>query len=168
MLPIHTLNQLNAAAFIHELGGIYEHSPWVAGRTAAHRPFANREALVRTMRATVDQAGMDEKIRLIRAHPDLGGKLARAGALTPESTREQAGLGLDRLSDAEYARLSALNTAYTAKFGFPFVICARLTTRADMMQAFEKRLAHDRDAEIAEALDQIHHIARLRLEDRIV
>jgi 2-oxo-4-hydroxy-4-carboxy-5-ureidoimidazoline decarboxylase len=106
-------------------------------------------------------------LALILAHPDLAGRLARAGALTAESTREQAGLGLDRLSEELYDRITSLNAAYRARFGFPFIICARMTTLEGMLEAFETRLHHDRETEIREALRQIHFIAGLRLADKI-
>lgn len=167
MPSIDQLNSLPADAFVEMLGGVYEHSPWVAERALHARPFVDRESLVAVFRATVEAAGTEEKLALIRAHPDLAGKLARAGALTAESTREQAGLGLDRLSDEEYERFSDLNARYRERFGFPFIICARRTTRAGVLEAFETRLGHDVATEVEEALEQIHHIARLRLEDRI-
>ena len=119
------------------------------------------------MREAVENAGDSAKLALIRAHPDLAGKLARAGALSAESTREQAGLGLDRLSDDEFERFSDLNTRYRERFGFPFVICARLTDKPGILAAFARRVEHDAAEEIAEALRQIHHIARLRLDDLV-
>eukprot|EP00903_Cladosiphon_okamuranus_P003567 g3565.t1 len=119
------------------------------------------------MRRTVDASGASEKLQLIRSHPDLGGKLARAGALTEESTREQAGLGLDRLSDAEFTEFDRLNHEYRARFDFPFIICARLTTKSGVLEAFRKRLANSTAQEVAEALRQIHEIARLRIGDLV-
>ena len=166
-LTVDALNAMPKAEFVACLGGIYEHSPWVAEQTTGERPFSSREHLADRMRATVERAGDSAKLALIRAHPDLAGKLARAGALGDESTREQAGLGLDRLSDAEFDRFSDLNTRYRERFGFPFVICVRLTDKPGILAAFGRRLEHDPAAEIAEALQQIHHIARLRLEDLV-
>ena len=155
------------AEFVACLGGIYEHSPWVAEQAAGERPFSSREHLADRMRSAVETASVTAKLALIRAHPDLAGKLARAGALSPESTREQAGLGLDRLSDAEFERFSDLNRRYRERFGFPFVVCVRLTDKPGILAAFERRLEHDIAAEMTEALRQIHHIARLRLEDLV-
>ena len=155
------------AEFVACLGGIYEHSPWVAEQAAGERPFSSREHLADRMRAAVETASVTAKLALIRAHPDLAGKLARAGALSPESTREQAGLGLDRLSDSEFERFSDLNRRYRERFGFPFVVCVRLTDKPGILAAFERRLEHDTAAEMTEALRQIHHIARLRLEDLV-
>ncbi len=167
MTDLENLNRIEPGEFIDLLGGVYEHSPWVAERATASRPFSSRDELLARLSDVVETASDEEKLTLIRAHPDLAGKLARAGALTPESVREQAGLGLDRLGDEEYDRFSRLNTAYRERFGFPFIICARLSTRPGVLQAFETRLTHDRETEIAEALRQIHLIARLRVEDLV-
>lgn len=151
--------------FVAGLGPIYEHSPWVAERVADERPFTDAEHLAGRMRGIVDAAADAAKLALIRAHPDLAGKLARAGALAEASAREQAGAGLDRLSEEEYATFTDLNERYRQRFGFPFVICVRLTDKAGILTAFRQRLEHDPAAEIAAALEQIHHIARLRLEE---
>jgi 2-oxo-4-hydroxy-4-carboxy-5-ureidoimidazoline decarboxylase len=166
-LTVDALNAMPKAEFVACLGGIYEHSPWVAEQTAGERPFSGKEHLADRMRAVVEMASESTKLALIRAHPDLADKLARAGALSAESTREQAGLGLDRLSDAEFERFSDLNRRYRERFGFPFVICVRMTDKPGILAAFERRLEHDAAAEMAEALRQIHHIARLRLEDLV-
>ena len=166
-LTVDALNAMPKADFIACLGRIYEHSPWVAEQTADERPFSGKEHLADRMREAVENAGDSAKLALIRAHPDLAGKLARAGALSAESTREQAGLGLDRLSDDEFERFSDLNTRYRERFGFPFVICARLTDKPGILAAFARRVEHDAAEEIAEALRQIHHIARLRLDDLV-
>jgi 2-oxo-4-hydroxy-4-carboxy-5-ureidoimidazoline decarboxylase len=163
-----SLSQLNAAPdeeFVATLGGIYEHSDWVPQRVLGGRPFDDAENLRLAMRQAVESATAEEKLALIQAHPDLAGKLARAGGLTDASTQEQAGLGLDRLSDAEYEIFSSRNDSYREKFGFPFIICARLTTKQGVLDAFEARLGNSREAEISEALRQIHEIARLRLGD---
>ena len=165
MISLAQLNAMPDGEFVSVLGGIYEHSDWVPKRVVQQRPFPDPVSLKQAMSQAVDQASDEEKLTLIRAHPDLAGKLARAGALTEESTREQAGLGLDRLSDVEYEAFSVKNESYRQKFGFPFIICARLTTKQGVLDAFEKRLKNTREEEISEALFQIHQIARLRLED---
>jgi 2-oxo-4-hydroxy-4-carboxy-5-ureidoimidazoline decarboxylase len=165
-MHLETLNRISAQDFVRELGGIYEHSPWVAAEAAAMRPFAHSNALADAMRGIVDAADDSRKLDLIKAHPDLGGKFARAGSLTPESSREQAGLGLDRLDDAEFERFSDLNRRYRERFGFPFIICARLTTRDGVLAAFQARLGNDPSGEMAEALRQIHLIAGLRIGDK--
>ena len=167
MTPLSQLNQLEPANFIDLLGGVYEHSEWVAQTVSSQGPFADRAALITAMRETVDSASDEEKLTLIRAHPDLAGKLARAGNLTADSTREQAGLGLDRLSDSEFDQFADLNARYRERFDFPFIICARLTTKAGVLDAFHSRLENSPAQEIAEAVNQIHEIARLRIEDLI-
>jgi 2-oxo-4-hydroxy-4-carboxy-5-ureidoimidazoline decarboxylase len=165
-----SLTQLNAASdadFVTTLGGIYEHSDWIPRSLAGKRPFPDTESLRLAMRGAVENATEAEKLVLIRAHPDLAGKLAKAGKLTAESTREQAGLGLDRLDDEEYGQFQNYNDRYREKFGFPFIICARLTSKQGVLEAFERRLENSSGVEIAEALAQIHEIARLRLEDLV-
>jgi 2-oxo-4-hydroxy-4-carboxy-5-ureidoimidazoline decarboxylase len=166
-LSIGALNAMEKADFVARFGGIYEHSDWVAGTVAEHRPFQDRAALAGAMRMAVETATDEAKLALIRAHPDLAGKLARAGELSAASAREQAGLGLDRLSDAEFERFTELNDRYRERFGFPFVICVRLTDKAGILEAFESRVENPMPAEISEALRQIHHIARLRLGDAV-
>jgi len=167
MRSITELNAVSDEEFVAALAGIYEHSDWVPRRILPARPFGTLEDLRLAMQSTVEDAPDEEKLALIRAHPDLAGKLARAGALTDSSRREQAGLGLDRLSDDEYEAFSANNTAYREKFGFPFIICARLTTKQGVLDAFTRRLPNSPESEVTEAMKQIHEIARLRLEDLV-
>jgi len=167
MMTLANLNASSEREFIAALGGIYEHSEWVAEQVAAQRPFSDPDNLLLAMCQAVNDATEEKKLALIRAHPGLAEKLARAGLLTEASIREQAGLGLDRLSDTEYEQFSDRNERYHAKFGFPFIICARLTTKQGVLDAFEARLANSRETEITEAVSQIHEIARLRLEDLI-
>ncbi|QJE96059.1 2-oxo-4-hydroxy-4-carboxy-5-ureidoimidazoline decarboxylase [Luteolibacter luteus] len=161
------LNAMEKDGFVASLGAIYEHSEWVAWKVAEQRPFQDRAAIASAMRMAVETGTDEEKLALIRAHPDLAGKLARAGQLSESSTREQAGLGLDRLSDEEYERFSNLNDRYRERFGFPFVICVRMADRSGILSAFEQRLGNQVNAEISEALRQIHQIAKLRLADLI-
>jgi 2-oxo-4-hydroxy-4-carboxy-5-ureidoimidazoline decarboxylase len=161
-----SLEQLNRAArpeFVRALGDVYESSPWVAERAVAARPFATVSALVQSMADAVAAASGDEQLALVRAHPDLAGKAARAGKLTHASTAEQAGLGLDRLSDTEYDRFEKLNRAYKDRFGFPFVICVRRQTRDAILDAFDRRLANDTGTELKTALAEIDLIALLRI-----
>ena len=166
----HTLAHLNALgqrAFTHLIGPVFEHSPWIAAETWSRRPFASREQLHDALCATVRAAGLEPQLALIRAHPDLVGRAALAGALTAASTREQAAAGLDQLSLAEVALFQQYNLEYQAKFGFPFVICARLNRKAAILAGFERRLQHSREEEIAAALEEIDKIARLRLADLV-
>lgn len=165
-----TLADLNAASradFVAALGGIFEHSPWVAEGVADSRPFASVDAIHEAMVAVVDAAAIDRQLDLIRAHPDLAGKAARAGKLTAESTSEQQGAGLDRLTDAEFDDFHKLNDAYKARFGFPFILAVRGHDKHSILAAFRTRLQNDGDAERGEALRQIARIARFRLDDMI-
>lgn len=164
MVSLVELNRLSADRFARALGDIFEHSPWVAERAAKARPFSSVGVLHDIMVAIVRSAGDDERMELIRAHPDLAGKTARAGSLTASSAGEQTGAGLDRLSDEEYDRFDRLNRAYRDKFGFPFIIAVKGLTGGDILNAFERRLSQDPSSEKATALDQIARIARFRLD----
>ncbi|MGE0748909.1 MAG: 2-oxo-4-hydroxy-4-carboxy-5-ureidoimidazoline decarboxylase [Rhodospirillales bacterium] len=167
MPALADFNALDRAGFVAALGAVFEHSPWVADLAYAARPFADVAALHRAMVAAVEESGAGRQLALIRAHPDLAGKAARAGALGAHSTREQAGAGLDRLSEEEYARFHRLNDAYQARFGFPFIIAVRDHDKASILAAFETRLRHDADSERVEALRNIARIAELRLADLV-
>ena len=166
-LSAATLSQLDQAAFVAALDGIFEHSPWVAERTWPRRPFANREALLGTLVGTMQAAPRDEQLALIRAHPELAGKAAVRGELTAESTREQAGAGLGACSPQEFELIQELNEAYKGKFGFPFIIAVKGLGRYDIIDAMRKRLLHTHQVEFAEALNQIARIAALRLNERV-
>jgi 2-oxo-4-hydroxy-4-carboxy-5-ureidoimidazoline decarboxylase len=163
-----TLAQLNAAerdSFVAALGHLFEHSPWVAEETWERRPFRNASHLHAELCATVRAASQDRKMALIRAHPDLAGRLAQQNQLTAASTHEQASAGLNRLAPAELARFQKLNHEYRARFAFPFIICARLNDRAAILEAMQSRLANPPAVEVATALAEIEKIARLRLDD---
>jgi 2-oxo-4-hydroxy-4-carboxy-5-ureidoimidazoline decarboxylase len=167
MPNVADLNGLSSDAFVAALGHLFEHSPWIVEQAAARRPFADREALHAAMMAVIRAAPEDAQLALIRAHPDLAGKAARAGTMTQDSVREQAGAGLDRLSDEEHARFDRLNRAYRERFGFPFIVAVRRQTKDSILAAYERRLLHDRTAEIACAIEEIGHISRLRLEESV-
>lgn len=154
--------------FVARFGSIFEHSPWIAERAyelelgPAHDSAAGlHNVLARMFRS----AGADERLAVLKAHPDLAGKLAQARRLTSASTAEQASAGLDALTDEERARFTELNEAYVDKFGFPFIIAVRDNTKASILQAFQDRLANDRTSELATACRQVERIARLRLND---
>ncbi len=166
-LSLDHLNGLSAEAFAAALGEIFEHAPWVATAAAAHRPFATVAALHEAMMQAVRLAPREQQLAFLRGHPELGGKVARAGAMTAESVAEQGSLGLDRLSDAEFERFEALNRAYAARFGFPFIICVRRQTRDAILNEFERRSALPPEGEFAAALQEIGHITRLRLVDKV-
>jgi OHCU decarboxylase len=165
--PLAELNACDLPRFLEVCGPLYEHSPWVAERAFASRPFASREALHAALVAAVAAATADEQLALIRAHPDLVGRLAREGRLTAASTTEQAAAGLAALSPAEIAAFERFNEAYRDRFGFPFVICARENRKEAILAAFPVRLAHTADEERATALAEIGRIGRLRLLDAV-
>ena len=166
-VKLSDVNEMSEAEFTATLGFAFENSPWVAARAAAARPFADLEALQRAMLAALTAATPEERAALIRAHPELAGKAAIAGELTAASRSEQAGAGLDRLTPGEFARFRELNAAYGARFGFPFVICARLADQAAILEAMARRLENSRQAEIDEAITQIGLIGRLRIEGAV-
>ncbi|MCC5955478.1 MAG: allantoinase PuuE [Natronohydrobacter sp.] len=159
---------MDRAAFVAKFGGIFEHSSWVA-ETAhalelgpAHDSATGlANALARAFRSASD----DQRMAVLRAHPDLAGKLAAAKRLTAESTHEQASAGLDALTDEERATFQRLNTAYVEKHGFPFIIAVRDNTKASILQAFHDRLDNDNATEFATACAQVERIAELRLKD---
>ena len=133
-VTVFQLNSLNRAAFTAALGHLFEHSPWVADATWPQRPFRDVAQLHAALCATMHSAAKEKQLALIRAHPDLAGRLARQNQLTAESTREQASAGLNRLSDTELAEFQKSNATYLARFGFPFIICARLNNRATILR----------------------------------
>ncbi len=162
---IDRLGRLDQRGFVAEIGPLYEHSPWIAAEAWRQRPYRGRAGLLQAMRQAVRAAPQSRQLDLIRAHPDLAGSFARAGTLGAHSASEQGGLGLDRLGDAEFERFDRLNTAYRARFDIPFIIAVRAHSRDSVIAAFEARLHHDRDTEIATALDEIDKIAGFRLSD---
>jgi OHCU decarboxylase len=161
---------LRRAAFVARFGGVFEHPPWVAERAHALElgPAHDTAVGLHNALARVFRTGSEaERLSVLTAHPDLAGKLAAARRLTAESTAEQAGAGLDALTDAERKRFTELNDAYAAKFGFPFIIAVRGLDKAGILAAFEARVANDRDTEFASACAQVERIALLRLKDML-
>ena len=148
------LNAMDQPAFANAVGWIFEHSPWVAERAWAVRPFADLAALHREMVRQVEAASPEEQLALLRAHPDLGTR----AALTAASASEQAAFDFDQ-------RFIALNQSYRDKFGFPFLYAVKGSTKHDILRALESRLPSDRDTELAEALRQVYKIAEFRLQE---
>jgi 2-oxo-4-hydroxy-4-carboxy-5-ureidoimidazoline decarboxylase len=161
------LNAADRDAFVAALGGVFESAPWVARQAHAMRPFATVADLHRALMAAVAAAGDAEQLVFMRGHPELGGRIARAGAMTAESRQEQGSIGLDRSSEAEFQRFEQLNAAYRGRFGIPFIICVRRHTRDSILANFERRLANSVEAERAAALEEIGHITRLRLVETV-
>jgi OHCU decarboxylase len=157
---------LDGPRFVALYGGVYEHSPWIADAVAAggldHR-HDTAEGLQSAMKTVVDRAPRERQLALLRAHPDLAGRLAVRGGLTAESTSEQASAGLNACTPDEFARFQSLNDRYKAKFGFPFIMAVCGRHRAEILAAFERRVGNDEATEFATALAEVHKIALLRL-----
>jgi OHCU decarboxylase len=161
-------SRMEKAEFVAKFGGVFEHSPWIAERAwnlelgSAHDSAGGlHNALARMFRS----ASQEERLAVLKAHPDLAGKLAAAKRLTPESTAEQASAGLDALTDEERATFSLLNTAYVEKFGFPFIIAVKGLDKARILAAFQERIENSREEEFDTACRQVERIALLRLQD---
>lgn len=161
------LNRADPASFCAAVGDTFERAPWVAEAAAPQRPFATVAALHHAMMGVVCAAPRDRQLDFLRGHPDLAGKAARAGALTEDSRQEQASVGLDALSEEEFARFHRLNGAYKGKFDFPFIVCVRRHTRDSILDQFERRLRHDAATELAAALREIFFITRLRMAAKV-
>jgi 2-oxo-4-hydroxy-4-carboxy-5-ureidoimidazoline decarboxylase len=166
-LTLYQLNQSGRAEFARAVGPAFEHSPWIAELAWLKKPFEDLDALHRALCETVNRSDEEKQLALIRAHPDLAGRAALAGTLTPASTQEQAGAGVNHLSPEEILRFQKQNAAYLEKFGFPFVICARLNKKEAILAGFERRLGNSRAQEVKTALEEIFKIAELRLRDLI-
>ena len=163
-------SELDRDTFVSEFGGIFEHSSWIAERAYAleNGPTHDTAAGVHQVLARVFRtASAEERLGVLKAHPDLAGKLAAAKRLTAESTAEQASAGLDALTDAEKAAFTQLNDTYTSKFGFPFIIAVRDHTKSSIMEAFVRRVDNDRETEFGEACRQVERIAELRLQEKL-
>lgn len=166
-LTIEEINALSRERFVERFGSLYERSPWVAERAWEQKPFGSLEEMSRAFERAMREASGDAQLALILAHPDLAGKAAIAGDLTPESTREQTSAGLDRLSPEEYERFMQMNAEYREKFGIPMIVCVREHTKESILAQAEARLERSREEEIGTALDEIDKIANLRLQDQI-
>jgi 2-oxo-4-hydroxy-4-carboxy-5-ureidoimidazoline decarboxylase len=167
VITLEELNVLSMSEFVTIIGPIFEGSPWIAERAWSAGPFGDADDLHRSLCQRMYRANNEEKLALICAHPDLAGHAATSGALTPESTAEQAGAGLDRLTSEEFAAFSQMNEEYRARFGFPFVICVGEHTKESILARFAARLENDRKKEIETALVEICKIARLRLRELV-
>jgi len=151
--------------FVSRYGGIYEHSPWVAEEAAPDASGTDKlDRIAEIMADCVDNASTERQLALIRAHPDLAGKAQIAGELTRDSSAEQASAGLDQCSSEEYDRFQSLNELYREKFGFPFVVAVRGSSRAEILAVFSRRLDNNAATEFEAALSEIHQIARLRFQ----
>jgi 2-oxo-4-hydroxy-4-carboxy-5-ureidoimidazoline decarboxylase len=167
-LPLAALNKMDQSSFVSHVGWVYENSPWVAESAWRHRPFVTVENLHAMMDRVVRSATAEKQLALIQAHPDLAVRFGQLGQLTDASRREQADAGLNQLTPAQAAEMALNNALYRDKFGFPFIICARLNDFEMIREAFSNRLDNHREKEIAIALEEISKIGRLRLADAIL
>ena len=167
ILTVDDLNRMDVAEFTAAFGDVAEHSPWVAARAAAARPFAGRDAVSEAFAAALRGAAREEQVAVLRAHPDLAGRAAVAGELAEDSRREQAGAGLDRLTPAEFERFTQLNAAYRERFGIPFIFAVKGATKDMILAAFEERIANGPEVEHRNAIDNVCRIMRFRIEDRV-
>ena len=167
VITLQELNALTPREFVAALASVFEHSPWVPERVAGSRPYPSGIALHEAMCGALLQAGESQQLALIRAHPELAGRAAIRGDLTPASTSEQRGAGLAACTPLEYERLQALNAAYRARFDFPFVLAVKGHTPQSVIAALERRTTQGRDAERSTALQEICRIARFRLADLV-
>ncbi|WP_372813248.1 MULTISPECIES: factor-independent urate hydroxylase [Paenibacillus] len=163
-ISIGQLNRMTQAGFVEALGAVFEHSPWVAERAYAARPFADSEQLHRAMLRVVDGASREERLALLRAHPDLAGRLQ----MSELSVQEQRGVGLNELSVDEYDMFTRINTAYTGKFGFPFIMAVKGSSKELILEAMLARLEHNVQQEQRQAMTEIAQITRFRLDDLIL
>jgi 2-oxo-4-hydroxy-4-carboxy-5-ureidoimidazoline decarboxylase len=162
-MTLYDINSLSQERFVAALGWVFEHSPWVAERAWARRPFPDIDSLHAAMVKEVERASRDEQLTLLREHPDLGTR----ARISPASAGEQSGAGLDSLTREEYERLQKDNAAYREKFGFPFLYAVKGSTRYDILQALDQRLGAMPDEEFKQALRQVYRIAMFRLRDTI-
>ena len=162
--PLTALSDLDREAFVAAIGMVFEHSPWVAARAWERRPFADRAALDQAFAEVLAVAGREELLGLILAHPELASKAALRGEVAEHSAREQAGAGLNACTPEELTAIRALNDAYRAHFGWPFIVAVQGLSRQEIIAAMRERLNRSSEAEFAEALLQIRRIAGLRLD----
>lgn len=167
VLDLDAVNALDRTDFVAALGGCFEHSPWVAERAFAQRPFASVDALHAAMIGVVRRAQRQTQIDFLCAHPELAGQEAQAGTMTEHSVSEQASAGLNALSHDEFVELRRLNARYRDRHGFPFIVAVRRHDKAQIFALLRRRAEADTEAELLEALEQIAAITRLRVEAKV-
>jgi 2-oxo-4-hydroxy-4-carboxy-5-ureidoimidazoline decarboxylase len=163
MIDLAAVNAMPIDAFVAAFGDVAEHSPWVARQAASARPYASRDAMIEAFAEATRAASHDAQLALIRAHPDLATK----ARLTEDSTREQAGAGLDTLTADEFAIFTSLNARYKSAFGFPFIFAVKGATKHQILASFNERVNNSAEHEFAMAISQIVRIFRFRIEDRV-
>jgi 2-oxo-4-hydroxy-4-carboxy-5-ureidoimidazoline decarboxylase len=160
-LTLEELNQADRDSFVERLGSVYEHSPWVAERAWTDRPFDSVDDLHASMKRVVEDADRERRLELLRAHPDLGERTE----MTDASVEEQASAGLDQLTPDQYEAFQRLNERYRDAFGFPFIMAVRDESPDAIRDAMEERVEHSRPEEFRTAIDEVHTIGRLRLDE---
>ena len=170
---INKPSELSKDDFMHHFAGVYEHSDWVADLlwqqmevSVERHCFDTLDAISAQMRHIVDTASHEQKLALLRAHPDLAGKAAMAGELTDASTSEQAGAGLDQLNEEEFQRFQTINDSYKAKFKFPFIMAVKGATKTQIFDGFDSRIDNSVEVEFARAVNEVHKIAGFRLAEK--
>ncbi|KKI90444.1 OHCU decarboxylase [Bacillus sp. SA1-12] len=163
MNTLETLNNTSPEQFMEIVGGIFEHSPWIAEKAEKAKPYLSLEHLFQEMVIVVETSSLEQKLSLIKAHPNLGEKVS----MTTESTTEQKGAGLQDLTPKEYDTILDLNKRYMEKFNFPFILAVRGKNKDQICEAMKTRLQNDKVREFQTALEEIYKIARFRLEDKL-
>ncbi|WP_232318189.1 2-oxo-4-hydroxy-4-carboxy-5-ureidoimidazoline decarboxylase [Salisediminibacterium beveridgei] len=164
MMTMDDIRRLSREAFIRDVGHVFEHSPWVAESAYDQGgPFLSTDDVYRRMLTAMHAGSEEQKLSLLRAHPDLGGRIQ----MTEASVAEQKGAGLDQLSAEEYQTLQELNTLYTEKFGFPFILAVKGKTKEEIITNLKERIHHTKEKEFATALHEVGKIAGFRLHDLI-
>jgi OHCU decarboxylase len=166
-VTIDAVNDFDQRAFVAKFSNLFENSPWVAEEAWHERPFDDRSELREAFVRAMYGAPGERQMALIRAHPDLAGRAAVAGELTPESAGEQASAGLDRLTPDEYEAFTRMNADYRERFGFPMIVCVREHTKESILQSAGSRLGNSREEELEVALGEIAKIAGLRLRELV-
>ncbi|MBM7571119.1 2-oxo-4-hydroxy-4-carboxy-5-ureidoimidazoline decarboxylase [Aquibacillus albus] len=162
-MELAELNQISEQEFVSTLGEVFEHSPWIAKKAAEYRPFPSRQALHQRMTEIVANTPQEEKLELIRAHPNLGAKLK----MSSDSTKEQQGAGLQNLTADEFESFKSLNQTYMQKFGFPFIFAVKGKNKDDIYQSLKERVNSTYEEEFETALTEIYKIAGFRLEEKV-
>ena len=163
LFSIQEVNQMSKEEFMSAFGKLFEHSPWVAEKSWVHRPFLSKEGLFKTMVVSVQKAEQPLQLAILRAHPDLGSKLT----MSEVSKQEQAGVGLDQLSQEEFDQFSTTNQAYVKKFGFPFIMAVKGQKKESIFLSMKQRLNHTLEEENVTAMNEVFKIAWFRLDDLI-
>ena len=162
---VSKINLMIAGEFEKRFKCLFEHSPWIIKKAEKKRPFSNLRAMHQAMIDVVIDAGVQAQIDLFLAHPELADKVAMAQGLTTESAGEQASAGLNQMTPEMFDRFHQLNRGYRERYGFPFIICVRLTNQAGIIAAMSSRLHNNLETEIETALNEVGKIVWLRLND---